>query len=83
MSSGYREPVKVVTIKIHYVETDALCFKSVAQKLTGKDSTAVAAKAAELEQGFERKDDNGSCLVGRFDTHKAKTKIEVFLYLFK
>lgn len=39
MSVGYREPAKVVIIKTHYVETDAVSFKSVVQKLTGKDST--------------------------------------------
>ena len=47
MSVGYREPAKVVIIKTHYVETDAVRFKSVVQKFTGKDSTVVAAKASE------------------------------------
>lgn len=37
--------VKVVIINTQYVETDAVSFKSVVQKLTGKvDATAVAAK---------------------------------------
>jgi hypothetical protein len=34
-----RKPMKVVIINTHYVETDATSFKSVVQKLTGKDST--------------------------------------------
>lgn len=34
-----RKPMKVVIINTHYVETDATSFKSVLQKLTGKDST--------------------------------------------
>ncbi|KAJ7948866.1 VQ motif containing protein [Quillaja saponaria] len=38
MSSGYKQPVKVVIINTHYVETDAVSFKAVVQKLTGKDS---------------------------------------------
>ncbi|KAG8386532.1 hypothetical protein BUALT_Bualt03G0158200 [Buddleja alternifolia] len=33
-------PVKVVIINTQYVETDAVSFKSVVQRLTGKDSTA-------------------------------------------
>ncbi|KAK7244000.1 hypothetical protein RIF29_38815 [Crotalaria pallida] len=36
--SRTREPVKVVIINTQYVETDATSFKSVVQKLTGKDS---------------------------------------------
>ena len=48
MSVGYREPAKVVIIKTHYVETDAVSFKSVVQKLTGKRFHGiVAAKASE------------------------------------
>nr|XP_007149217.1 hypothetical protein PHAVU_005G051400g [Phaseolus vulgaris]ESW21211.1 hypothetical protein PHAVU_005G051400g [Phaseolus vulgaris] len=40
MASGgcSRGPVKVVIINTQYVETDATSFKSVVQKLTGKDS---------------------------------------------
>ncbi|CAI9088949.1 OLC1v1023412C1 [Oldenlandia corymbosa var. corymbosa] len=33
-----RDPVKVVIINTQYVETDATSFKSVVQRLTGKDS---------------------------------------------
>lgn len=33
-----RGPVKIVIINTQYVETDATSFKSVVQKLTGKDS---------------------------------------------
>lgn len=36
------EPVKVVIINTEYVQTDAVSFKSVVQKLTGKDSTVAA-----------------------------------------
>ncbi|KAA8526684.1 hypothetical protein F0562_008113 [Nyssa sinensis] len=39
MSSGNREPIKVVIINTQYVETDAVNFRSVVQRLTGKDST--------------------------------------------
>ena len=54
MSGGYREPVKVVIINTHYVETDARSFKSVVQKLTGKDSTLAAAKESESKVLRER-----------------------------
>ncbi|XP_022854011.1 VQ motif-containing protein 10-like [Olea europaea var. sylvestris] len=36
------QPVKVVIINTQYVETDAMSFKSVVQRLTGKDSVAAA-----------------------------------------
>lgn len=35
---GARDPVKVVIINTQYVQTDAMSFKSVVQRLTGKDS---------------------------------------------
>ncbi|MED6216323.1 hypothetical protein PIB30_006608 [Stylosanthes scabra] len=38
--SSKKGPVKVVIINTQYVETDATSFKSVVQKLTGKDSFA-------------------------------------------
>ncbi|CAN4103047.1 unnamed protein product [Withania somnifera] len=34
-----RDPVKIVIINTQYIETDATSFKSVVQKLTGKNST--------------------------------------------
>ncbi|KAI3675072.1 hypothetical protein L1987_84656 [Smallanthus sonchifolius] len=37
-----REPVKVVFINTEYVETDAMSFKSVVQRLTGKDAPSPA-----------------------------------------
>ncbi|XP_042519345.1 VQ motif-containing protein 1-like [Macadamia integrifolia] len=43
MSGGGRDPVKVKIIDTEYVQTDPINFKSVVQKLTGKD--AVASKA--------------------------------------
>ncbi|GAU37554.1 hypothetical protein TSUD_54610 [Trifolium subterraneum] len=43
-SSRIMNPVKIVIINTQYVETDATSFKSVVQKLTGKDSDAEAAK---------------------------------------
>ncbi|KAL0443682.1 UNVERIFIED_CONTAM: VQ motif-containing protein 1 [Sesamum latifolium] len=39
MGGGSRDPVKVVIINTEYVETDAVSFKSVVQRLTGKNST--------------------------------------------
>ncbi|GFZ12346.1 hypothetical protein Acr_23g0007310 [Actinidia rufa] len=33
-----REPIKIVFINTEYVETDATSFKSVVQRLTGKDA---------------------------------------------
>lgn len=38
-----REPMKVVIINTQYVETDAMSFRSVVQRLTGKDSKVDAA----------------------------------------
>ena len=38
MSRSRKDPVKVVIINTEYVETDAMSFKSVVQRLTGKDS---------------------------------------------
>ncbi|KAH7842441.1 hypothetical protein Vadar_005327 [Vaccinium darrowii] len=41
------EPVKITFINTQYVETDATSFKSLVQRLTGKDSTvAIEPKAA-------------------------------------
>ncbi|CAL0326460.1 unnamed protein product [Lupinus luteus] len=45
-----RKPVKVVIINTQYVETDATSFKSVVQKLTGKDSDYLEAKAEKAER---------------------------------
>lgn len=42
MSRRNAEPVKITFISTEYVETDATSFKSVVQKLTGKDSTIAA-----------------------------------------
>ncbi|KAG6395606.1 hypothetical protein SASPL_141729 [Salvia splendens] len=39
MRGGERSGVKVVIINTEYVETDAVSFKSVVQRLTGKDAT--------------------------------------------
>ncbi|KAI6687095.1 hypothetical protein NL676_023923 [Syzygium grande] len=45
---GNVTPVKVVIINTEYVETDAASFKSVVQKLTGKDSTvAISPKSVD------------------------------------
>lgn len=41
---NYREPVKVVIINTQYIETDPVSFKSVVQRLTGKDATAETIK---------------------------------------
>ncbi|KAE9585094.1 hypothetical protein Lal_00018284 [Lupinus albus] len=45
-----RKPVKVVIINTQYVETDATSFKSVVQKLTGKDSDYLESKAEKAER---------------------------------
>ncbi|KAI8557974.1 hypothetical protein RHMOL_Rhmol04G0052600 [Rhododendron molle] len=50
MSRSNAEPVKITFINTEYVETDATSFKSVVQKLTGKDSTV----AAEPKSGRAR-----------------------------
>ncbi|XP_020224131.1 VQ motif-containing protein 1-like [Cajanus cajan] len=56
MSSGgcNRGPVKVVIINTQYVETDATSFKSVVQKLTGKDSEILEAVS---ENGQKKRHD--------------------------
>ena len=54
MSGCNREPVKVVIINTHYVETDAMSFKSVVQKLTGKDSTVAEGKESDSKILKER-----------------------------
>ena len=61
MSGCNREPVKVVIINTHYVETDAMSFKSVVQKLTGKDSTVA-----------EGKEKDGKILKERMETGPAE-----------
>ncbi|KAI3509705.1 hypothetical protein L1887_25217 [Cichorium endivia] len=38
--SRRRDPVKVVIINTEYIETDATSFKSVVQRLTGKDTSS-------------------------------------------
>ena len=61
MSGCNREPVKVVIINTHYVETDAVSFKSVVQKLTGKDSTVAEGKEKDskiLKERMERMEAN-------------------------
>ncbi|KAF8031607.1 hypothetical protein BT93_D0736 [Corymbia citriodora subsp. variegata] len=44
---GNANPVKVVIIDTRHVETDAASFKSVVQKLTGKDSTVAVSPNSE------------------------------------
>ncbi|CAH1450048.1 unnamed protein product [Lactuca virosa] len=39
-----RDPVKVVIINTEYIETDAMSFKSVVQRLTGKDTPSPSPK---------------------------------------
>ncbi|KAL1537990.1 VQ motif-containing protein 10-like [Salvia divinorum] len=52
MRGGERSGVKVVIINTEYVETDAVSFKSVVQRLTGKDAT-VAAERRQSQPGSE------------------------------
>lgn len=42
MGGSCRNPVKVVIINTQYVETDPMSFKSVVQRLTGKDAIVQA-----------------------------------------
>jgi len=52
------QPMRVVYIHTHYVQTDAVSFKSVVQNLTGKDSTA--AYSASTRPPPRREKINGS-----------------------
>lgn len=45
---GGRHPVKVKIIMTQFVQTDAQSFKSVVQKLTGRDSSIAPAAAAMI-----------------------------------
>lgn len=47
MSSKKQEAVKVVLMDTQYVETDPVSFKSVVQKLTGKDSSVAWIKESK------------------------------------
>ncbi|KAL6991464.1 hypothetical protein U1Q18_009576 [Sarracenia purpurea var. burkii] len=55
MAGASQEPVKVVYISTHYVETDQLSFKSVVQNLTGKDSTVAQTKESSFTAQKRRK----------------------------
>ncbi|CAK9151781.1 unnamed protein product [Ilex paraguariensis] len=50
MSSGGRETVKVVIINTQYVDTDAVSFKSVVQRFTGKDSMVGSESSSSTRQ---------------------------------
>ncbi|XP_052178822.1 VQ motif-containing protein 10-like [Diospyros lotus] len=50
MSHANGQPPKIVYIKTQFVETDASSFKSVVQRLTGKDSVVPANPAASAGQ---------------------------------
>ncbi|XP_047963548.1 VQ motif-containing protein 1-like [Salvia hispanica] len=54
MRGGERSGVRVVIINTEYVETDAVSFKSVVQRLTGKDAAAAAESRPGIgnEAGF-------------------------------
>lgn len=56
MSRSGREPVKVVIINTEYVETDAGSFKSVVQKLTGKDAIVAGSSSSSKERSYLRPD---------------------------
>ncbi|WJX68075.1 hypothetical protein P8452_52483 [Trifolium repens] len=58
-SSRFMNPVKIVIINTQYVETDATSFKSVVQKLTGKDSDAEA-KVEKSEMKKHNQSGDGS-----------------------
>ncbi|RDX68664.1 VQ motif-containing protein 1, partial [Mucuna pruriens] len=61
-SGGCTRPVKVVIINTQYVETDAMSFKSVVQKLTGKDSENLKAAGAIPQK---KRNDHGGVEVGK------------------
>ncbi|KAL5080827.1 hypothetical protein RYX36_009248 [Vicia faba] len=51
-----KKPVKIVIVTTEYVETDAMSFKSVVQKLTGKcssDDEATEAQKVNNLSGFD------------------------------
>ncbi|CAK8532733.1 unnamed protein product [Lathyrus sativus] len=51
--SNKKKPVKIVIVTTEYVETDAMNFKSVVQKLTGKysyDESVVVDEATEAQK---------------------------------
>ncbi|XP_073060255.1 VQ motif-containing protein 1-like [Primulina eburnea] len=50
MAGGSRDGVKVIIINTQYVETDATSFKSVVQRLTGKETPVPSAVAPLREQ---------------------------------
>ncbi|GAU37555.1 hypothetical protein TSUD_54620 [Trifolium subterraneum] len=58
-SSRVMNPVKIVIINTQYVETDATSFKSVVQKLTGKDSNAEAAKVENSQKKKKKHNQSG------------------------
>ncbi|KAL6999753.1 hypothetical protein U1Q18_000911 [Sarracenia purpurea var. burkii] len=64
MSRGNPEAVKVVFIDTQYVETDATSFKSVVQKLTGKDSAATATGLGSGPSEKNKKDGGGGGSAG-------------------
>ncbi|CAL5390880.1 unnamed protein product [Camellia sinensis] len=47
MSRTNSKPMKIVFISTQHVETDAMSFKSVVQRLTGKDSVVVESGGAQ------------------------------------
>lgn len=55
MSSKKREAVKVVLMDTQYVETDPMSFKSVVQKLTGKDSSVAWIKESNSSSPADSK----------------------------
>ncbi|XP_051151841.1 VQ motif-containing protein 1-like [Andrographis paniculata] len=56
MGGGNDNPVKIVIINTQYVETDAGSFKSVVQRLTGKETVQSPAPAPELRRGMSFKE---------------------------
>ncbi|KAI5662183.1 hypothetical protein M9H77_21506 [Catharanthus roseus] len=69
MGGGNRtvDPVKVVIINTQYVETDAMSFKSVVQRLTGKDSKIevddVESSTPEKPRFYNNNNNNSSGVV--------------------
>ncbi|KAK2642849.1 hypothetical protein Ddye_024612 [Dipteronia dyeriana] len=55
MSSNKREAVKVVIMDTQYVQTDSTSFKSVVQKLTGKDSCVAWIKESSSSEAKNTK----------------------------
>ncbi|KAK0580232.1 hypothetical protein LWI29_038358 [Acer saccharum] len=78
MSSNKREAVKVVLMDTQYVQVDSTSFKSVVQKLTGKDSCVAWIKeSSSSEAKNTRSSVEDHKLDLNQDLHRSVSKIEL------